>query len=148
MRTFWTIVGAVLLAGCSLDTTTEPPVQHVWHGELLGAPGWEEIEGDAALVWTAGRGQFIASVGLRNDEPYALRLWHVHQGTCDTGGPMLGFPSEYDDLLVDGTGYAERNVLVSDILSPNRSYYVDIHVSDLSQFTVIACADLFLESSD
>ena len=147
MRAFWTIVGAVLLAGCSLDTTFEPPVQYVWHGEMVGAPGWENIQGNAALVWTTGRAQFIASIGIQGDQPYELRLWHVHQGTCETGGPMLGFPGDYDDLLINENGTAETDVLIREALNPNRSYYVDIHLSDLSAATtVIACADTVLET--
>ena len=139
----WFVFGLAFMAACSLESTVDPPEQFQWTGSLVAEPGWE-LEGDAGFIWTEGRGRFLVGIAVTDDEAFALRPWHVHRGSCDDRGAIVGDSGEYPLLVMDGGGAAEIEAVIDDSLSPSRDYYVDVHLSDQELSTIIACGATLL----
>ena len=79
--------------------------------EMSGA-----VSGVAELD-SAGPTRSMARISIGGDQPGATRPWHLHRGTCDQGGAVLG---------------------------PAGDYLVNVHGSVAELRTIIACGDLHL----
>ncbi len=68
--------------------------------------------------------------------------WHVHSGTCDTGGPIVGPADAYPPLTVgtDGEAHVESQIGVETPASGD--YHVNVHRSPTDLATIVACGNL------
>jgi hypothetical protein len=110
------------------------PVRIAFMNTLSMAAALENTgEGDNTLVT-------VVLTGLPAGGPYP---WHVHEGTCETGGPIVGDPAVYPPLTVGTDGRAEANTrLINLRLSEARKYHVNVHRSPSDLATIIACGEL------
>jgi hypothetical protein len=74
-----------------------------------------------------------------------VRPWHVHVGTCESGGPILGDDAAYSRLTIGSDGTTAANVALRMPLDTREAYYVDVHFSDLEFNRIVACGDLILQ---
>jgi copper chaperone CopZ len=83
-----------------------------------------------------------ASVTLANGTPGATYPWHVHVGTCATGGGIFGSPSAYKPITIkkDGTGMSTAKLSMA--IPDSGSYHVNIHHSSSDMKTIVSCGDL------
>jgi superoxide dismutase, Cu-Zn family len=126
------------------DTTPPPQAINEWRAELSNIePSW--VVGSAVVQQTVGEQAFTAAVMIREDIAGAARPWHVHFGTCATGGGIVGDPAAYPPLVTDTAGAATSNVLVRVGLDVNAPYHVNVHESEADLNTLIACGDLVLQ---
>lgn len=88
-----------------------------------------------------GAGTSTATVEIQGANPGALHPWHVHTGTCATGGPIVGEANDYDVLQAGADGRDEQTAAISAGMDDNTRYHVNVHRSP-SDLTVIACGDL------
>src|SRR5690606_551269 len=104
-------------------------------------------EGNAGFIWTAGARRFTIGIALDGDEPNEIRPWILRQGTCADGGPSVGIPSDYPNLLIGPDGFGEVEALIDANVFPSNEYHIAVQQSVFEIQTVIACADLVLISS-
>jgi hypothetical protein len=111
---------------------------------FTGVPGFQQIQGDAMVTWTPGDQLFNAVASISGDAQGLVRPWHVHFGTCATGGAIVGSDAQYPRLVIGADGTATAAVDVRYELSPNVPYHINFHKSDAELDTIIACGDLLL----
>jgi hypothetical protein len=105
-----------------------------------------QITGSSQVLQNVGDTAFTASIDIRNDVPGTVRPWHVHFGTCGSGGGIVGSDAAYPRLAVGSDGAAGNTVTIRDIaLDPAASYHVNVHESDAQFSLLIACGDLILQ---
>lgn len=90
---------------------------------------------------SGGAGTSTATVEIRGAAPGARHPWHVHTGTCSSGGPIVGETNDYDVLEVGANGTDDRTAAISVGMDENARYHVNVHRSP-SDLTVISCGDL------
>ena len=90
---------------------------------------------------SGGAGTSTATVEIRGAAPGARHPWHVHSGTCATGGPIVGEANDYDVLEAGADGTDEQTAAVSAGMDENARYHVNVHRSP-ADLTVISCGDL------
>jgi hypothetical protein len=102
--------------------------------------------GTGNVIMNNGEQAFTVSVEIRNDDPDVVRPWHVHLGTCDTGGPIVGNDRAYPRLSTGLDGASAVAVTIRGIgLDRTDAYHINIHESDLYFTTLIACGDLIIQ---
>jgi Cu/Zn superoxide dismutase len=141
MRITWgVLVLAAMLVGCGDDDSVGDQVER--NADLDGLGDFEELDGDANVRWTQGTSGFLATIELENDEPGAVRPWHVHFGTCGSGGEIVGSAGDYPLLEVGDDGQALATATVSEVLDSGEDYHVNVHLSETELGTIIACGNL------
>ena len=135
------------LIGCATDESAPPidnpdPVDNDLVATIDPIPGRGTASGSAEVSWTQGAAQFTASVAIANDIPTAARPWHVHFGTCATGGDIVGPSGSYPLLVVDATGSAQMTTVVAYELDRIAPYHINVHESQAALATIIACGNL------
>src|SRR5688572_2261014 len=82
------------------DFDVESPLKkgEDWKATLAGRSGYESVTGRTD-VRTLGSETSI-TITLSGARSGAMLPWHLHDGTCDTGGPIVGPASAYAALVV------------------------------------------------
>jgi len=153
---------AFLAFGCTDsddDIVVVPPTDEVPPDEIPPSDVFEwraDITSNDPFIWTLfgtanvlmnnGEAAFTASVEIRNDDVGVERPWHVHFGTCGSGGAIVGDEAAYPRLSTGLDGASAVAITLRGIaLDPNAAYHVNIHESDFYFDTLIACGDLILQ---
>jgi len=120
------------------DGTSNP---RVLQATLAALEPYTAITGAALVTSYPGEQAFNARIDVRGDIPGSIRPWHVHVGTCGSGGSIVGPDAAYPRLAInsDGLAVAETNVLVA---LDAGAYHVNVHYSDAEFSRLIACGDL------
>jgi hypothetical protein len=134
---------ALALAACGGSTTT-PTQQHQWTAAVTGIGAHAQLTGQGAVAWIPGSTQFVATMQIMNDVQGQVRPWHVHFGTCATGGGIVGADGDYPRLTITGAGSATATATVPMSLDINAPYHINVHLSEAEMATIIACGDLVL----
>jgi hypothetical protein len=125
------------------DIDVETPLKsgENWKGTLAGRADWTGTSGTAtARVEGDNTLSTIVLTGLPAGGPYP---WHVHDGTCETGGPVVGEATAYPPLMVGADGRAEASARLLGLkLNEAKKYHVNVHRSPTDLPTIIACGDL------
>lgn len=148
------IAATVLAIGCDDDDdiTDETPGGGSDDGTGGGGTAVEltaTILGTGQYSFVSGLGRvllevdsFGAEIQIRGDLPGAIRPWHVHFGTCGSGGAIVGPPESYRPLTIDNDGGDAVSAQVIATLDPAGSYHINVHLSPTDLPTIIACGDL------
>ena len=152
MRSLSLLALLLLFIGCAPDDPAPPADPAVndmedydvdtaeWQADLQGLPGFEGVSGSATAHVRDGRTHVEASVsGAPAD---GIHPWHIHEGTCDTGGGIVGDPGAYPPLEVGDDGQASADADIDVALEDGASYHVNVHASPDDLGTVVACGDL------
>ena len=162
MRILRLIPVALLAFGCTDDddgTVVVVPPEEVPPDEIPPSNVFEwraDITSNDPYLWTLfgtanvlmnnGEAAFTASIDIRNDDPGVERPWHVHFGTCGSGGGIVGGDAAYPRLSTGLDGASAVAVTIRGVgLDPNAAYHVNVHESDFYFDTLIACGDLILQ---
>jgi hypothetical protein len=156
MRTLALVLAACVVAGSAgcvrvhrdpatgnADVDVESPLKtgEGWKGTVTGRGSWTgasgtataKVEGDNTLAT-------LVLTGLPQGGPYP---WHIHDGTCETGGPIVGDATAYPPLTVGADGRAEANARLFNLkLNEAKKYHVNVHRSSTDLATIIACGPL------
>ena len=100
------------------------------------------LSGEVAIAPTSRAGEFRANLVVRGSSAGQQHPWHVHTGSCNAHGPVVGSLIAYQVLQVRGDGNVDLTQTVRETLRPGQSYYVDIHASRSDMDRILACADL------
>jgi superoxide dismutase, Cu-Zn family len=87
-------------------------------------------------------GQTAVAINLAGGETGGAHPWHVHRGTCATGGDIVGDPAAYPILRPTSAGAATATAHIAVQLVPGESYHVNVHRSAQALGEVIGCGDL------
>lgn len=139
------VLGAALL-GCETDDTDDS-VRRELRTTLAGV-GAFDVTGTAAVTWNVGAMQFTATSTIANDVATSTRPWHVHFGSCDTGGGIVGPPTSYPPLMVGQDGTAQVTTTIAFELDASAPYHVNVHESAAALTTIVACGTLALVGGD
>jgi hypothetical protein len=152
MRVLSIALVAGLALGC-VKTSTNPVTGEVdmdvesptkqgedWSANLTGRGNGAGMTGTVRVAVLSGRS--TATIQLTNAPPGALLPWHIHTGTCETGGPILGEASAYPPLNVGSDGRAQGTANVGARLNEANQYHVNVHASPTEMGTIVACGDL------
>lgn len=128
------------------DDSDDDNITTAWNANLTGVGPYSTISGSSTVRQIINQGVFTAQITLRGDFPAgALRPWHVHVGSCGTGGAIVGNPASYPTLIVGGDGFAQADARVDFQLDPAAPYHVNVHVDPSDLPTLIACGNLVLQ---
>ena len=139
------LIGVASLAACTVSTNgglDVDPVTDVigdWSGNLA-SQGNSGIQGAVAAesaVATTGVSVTISGAASGGRHP-----WHIHRGTCGSGGPIVGDAGAYPVLNVGSNGIASASANLDVALSEDGQYYVNIHRSPQDLGTIVACGAL------
>ena len=133
------LAAVALAAGCaSGGPVVETPGRSL--SATLDATG--AFEGRSAVAVNTVTGNTAASISLAGDRSGAVRPWHVHTGTCGSGGGIVGDPTAYPPLRAGTNGSATAEARVDVGLRPGQQYHVNIHESPSSLGNIVACGNL------
>lgn len=148
-----TLIVVALLATACVRTRTDPVTGRMdvdvenpmkkgesWSGTLKGMGPWASIAGTVSAVTL--NGETTTTIKLSNARPGAVYPWHLHDGECATGGPVVGAPSAYAPLVVGSTGTAEGTARITGTINEAKKYHVNVHASAAEMSTIVACADI------
>ena len=137
MKKVATGICALLAVGCA-STGEMRPVDS-WSGTIQ-AETHEDMR--AAANVNSGMRETVVTVAVAGDENGAVRPWHIHVGTCGSGGAIFGQATDYPPLRVGATGGADATARLRMGLDPAGSYYVNIHESSSNLGNVVGCMQL------
>jgi hypothetical protein len=142
------LLAGLVLASCGGDAPPEAPNDQAAPAAQAPAAGADEIQ-----VYMTPRPDFVAEGSVivrRSGDVYNVSVevdthigpgdypMHIHQGTCESGGPVVVTLSSVEGHEA-GEGRATSTFPASE-LSPGTSYFVQIHHAQGG--APIACADL------
>lgn len=138
MRTYTLFAAALLLAGCTtVQNRIDSPGDDL-SAQLMARSG-STVGGTVQA--NAGSGGTTATVDIRGAVPGARLPWHIHRGTCDSNGPIVGAVNAYPPLLVSSTGRATATATIATNIDEG-DYYVNVHASPDNLGTIVACGEL------
>ena len=151
MRTLLLLGTVAVLASCSSrndgynQNDDEPDTGATdWSVQLESRAG-SQITGSAnvqSIVAAGFGGSTAAAVSIGGATAGAQHPWHVHSGSCATGGPIMGAASEYPVLNASSNGTASATANLSVGLDDDGPYHINIHRSPSDLGTIVACGNL------
>ena len=143
------VLAVLVLASCTARTDGEDMDDADsgitdWSVDLDPQAG-TQIQGTANVqtVVVAGfTGTTAASLSIAGAEVGARHPWHVHSGTCATGGPIMGPGNEYPVLMVGSDGRASASADLAIGLDDDGDYHINVHRSPSDLGTIVACGNL------
>jgi hypothetical protein len=156
MRSLSLFAILLLFAGCAPDDPAPPADPDAndmeiaddgydvdaaeWQANLQGRSGFEGVSGSATAHVRDGRTHVEASVsGAPADGTHP---WHIHEGTCASGGGIVGDADAYPPLEIGDDGQASAEADIDVALQDGASYHVNVHASPDDLGTIVACGDL------
>lgn len=137
MRKIAVGVGTLLLAGCA-STVEMRPVES-WSARITAnAP--EDLRAAASV--NAGMYETAASLSVAGARAGATHPWHIHAGTCGSGGAIVGPAASYPPLTIGSNGQATATARIPVGLESSAQYYVNIHQSPSDLGTIVGCLQL------
>lgn len=131
------------MGGAEASADMQMAAAMAWNGTLQGQPGYEQTTGTAQASSNMGGTTVSVSfagtpmAGMTHTHP-----WHVHAGSCGSGGPIVGDPGAYPMLQPGEDGRGTATATIQPMLKMGQSYYVNIHESPDELGTIVACAEL------
>ncbi len=143
-RIVFAALAAVAVAGCGVahEAAEAMPMTNTiddWSGNLTPVND-SGIRGAAAV--RTGYGQTGVSVTIAGAKSGEQHPWHVHRGTCGSGGPIVGPATAYPVLSVGANGEASASAKIDMQLGETESYYVNIHKSPSDLGTIVSCGEI------
>lgn len=137
-------IAAMALCACGDDDDDDAPQDlQQWSTSLVGQGVYTDISGRSTVRQALDEDGFSATIDVEGDVPGARRPWHVHFGTCATGGDIVGDPASYPVLAIAQNGRADATANVDGVqLISGEPYHVNVHLSPDELETIIACGDL------
>ena len=152
MRTMALMLAALTLTACvrtrtdpatgNVDVDIESPAQRgeEWEGSIRGLNMYSAMTGTARARVVEGVAD--VTVNLRGGTPGQTHPWHVHEGKCGSGGPIVGNPSEYPPITIGAAGNATSTSKLQMNLNEALVYHVNFDASATEMATIIASGEI------
>ncbi len=136
----WFAVGAALVGNTAgLFALAGPMTDYV--ATLAGKDG-RKVHGTATVTPTKDGTGTEVSVTLDDDTPGAKRPWHIHTGSCEKSGGVVGGGRAYAPIVIDDNGHGTGKATLAVALADTTTYYVNIHDAAAAMGIIAACGDL------
>ena len=130
-------LGRRWLAGlCAASMGVTSPT---WTAKL--DPMGESVLGGNAVVTTLAGDTVRATIAVTGGKAGDDMPWHVHFGSCEAHGSIVGIAADYPLLRVRSDGTVNGDARVVARLKEGETYSVNLHRSMADQ-TVVACGVL------
>lgn len=136
---FGIILGTAALVGAAACATVPIYEPAEWNA-TLEPRGGTDVRATARAVTTPG--QTAVAINMAGGTAGATNPWHIHRGTCGSGGAIVGDPGAYPPLRPTSAGGATATAHVRVQLVPGEDYHVNIHRSPELLDQIIACGNL------
>lgn len=123
------------------EEATDEGVLAAWDATLSPASMNSSMTGEASLQATAEGGTEIA-IAVDSGDPGHTYPWHLHSGTCGSGGPIVGDGNAYAPVTTDEAGAGEAEATISINLDPEADYHVNVHASPELLEQIVACGEV------
>lgn len=134
---------AVFLAACGGGQTLEgesEPFPAAWTAEVQ-AQGEAGHSGFSTITLLPD-GQTRANTTLSGGSAGGVHPWAIHEGTCDSEGPIVGTADAYPVLTPNELGNASATATLDLTLASDASYALRIFESPEDRETVVGCGEL------
>jgi hypothetical protein len=140
LRISW-LTGMAILTGCAGQQHDPRPMVGSWFAEVEAVV--DHGHSGFAVVSLSPDETTRANLTMTGGSGGGVHPWHMHEGTCETGGPIVGSPTEYPLMKPDARGDASATVALDEVLSTDEDarYHVAMHQSHVDE-TVVGCGDL------
>ncbi|MGH7475111.1 MAG: hypothetical protein ACRELD_02385 [Longimicrobiales bacterium] len=129
----------VLAAACASGGADDEEGIVDFTATIRSNPGFQ-VNGNAQAIASLGR--TVVTTAVTNATPAATHPWHVHRGSCGSGGPIVGDAADYPLLEIDADGQ-DRAVATIDVqLEDDEDYYINVHESPQRMSSIVACGAL------
>jgi hypothetical protein len=152
MRIIPTLLLAAAVAAChsrvetnpssgavDVDVRTDKKPGEEWTSDVRGRDTWSAATGRATGREMAGT--LTINFSMAGLPSGGVHPWHLHEGKCSTGGPIVGPPTAYPALRPGSDGRASANAQMQVSLNEARDYHINVHLSPNALGTIIACGD-------
>jgi hypothetical protein len=125
-----------------MDVDVESPTQQgeEWTVGLEGTGSHASFRGNARARVIAGT--TTTTLQVTGGMSGARHPWHIHRGTCATGGPIVGEPSAYPPIVIGTDGSGQQSAQIQLQLNEAERYHLNVHASATDMSTIVACGDL------
>jgi hypothetical protein len=135
----WMALSAALVGNSALLYAARPITDYV--ATLVGKDG-RKAHGSATVTPTQdGTGSEVA-VTLTDDTPGATRPWHIHTGSCEKSGGVVGGGRAYVPIVINDKGQGTGKATLAVALADTATFYVNIHDAAQAMGIIVACGDL------
>jgi superoxide dismutase, Cu-Zn family len=145
------IAGFAALTACAPVVAPPPPMAPAqpaptnWRATLQAQSGFANYAGEAVAQSNAAG--TAVSIGFSRPVPAGespSHPWHIHSGTCGSGGPVVGDMNAYPPLrIADQRATASASVNVP--LRRGEPYHVNVHRSAQEMSVIVACGELRMQ---
>jgi hypothetical protein len=120
------MIKIIASAGFALVTIlASGPLSPRWRADLASENG-SKISGSATGESRSADSTAL-TISIRGGEAKSSYAWHVHQGGCDTSGPIIGMDTAYPELQTAEAGTAEAAVTLGIVLPASGVQSVHVH---------------------
>ncbi len=135
----WMALSAALVGNSALLYAARPITEYV--ATLAGKDG-RKAHGSATVAPTKDGTGTEVTVTLADDTPGATRPWHIHTGSCEKSGGVVGGGRAYAPIVISDKGQGTGKATLAVALADTATYYVNIHDAAQAMSIIVACGDL------
>ncbi len=108
----------------------------------LESKGGTMVVGTASAMPGSTPGTTAVEIAITGAPANGVHPWHVHVGSCSSGGDIVGPPTDYAPLTADANGAATSMATVNVPAPTSGDFHVNVHMSPTDLGTIVACGDL------
>ena len=136
----WMALSAAMVGQSALlFALTRPATEYT--ATLVGKDG-RKVRGTATATPTKDGTGTEVLVTLTDETPGATRPWHIHAGSCEKGGGVVGGGRVYTPIAINDKGQGTGKATLPVALADTAAYYVNIHDAAAAMGVIVACGDL------
>ena len=152
MRFLSLVLIAAVASGCvrtsrdpatgKMDVDIESPTKkgEDWKTDLHSTGSMAGIGGTARAK--VADGKTSATITVTVLMAGGMHPWGIHVGKCGSGGPMVGYASNYPMLSVGSDGTARSSAMLMVRLEEASDYHVNVRQSASMMENIVACGNL------
>ncbi len=116
-----------------------------WTTSLTSMSG-TNVTGTASAMPGTTANTTMAEVTIAGAPANGTHPWHIHAGTCASGGDIVGPAADYPPLTADANGAATSTATINVAPPTSGDYHVNVHLSPSDLGTIVACGDLRMDA--
>lgn len=133
--------GSNSMAASADSTAMMAPAGVRWNTTLMSMAG-TKVTGTASVMAGTAAGTTMAEVSISGAPANGEHPWHIHSGTCATGGDVVGPAADYTPIKADASGNGTSMATVNIAAPTSGDFHVNVHMSPSDMKTIVACGDL------
>ncbi|WP_411282139.1 hypothetical protein [Gemmatimonas sp.] len=133
--------GSNAMAASADSTAMMAPAGAHWNATLQSMAG-TKVAGTASAMAGTSAGTTMAEVTISGAPANGEHPWHIHSGTCASGGGIVGPATDYMPIKADASGNGKSMATVNIAAPTSGDYHVNVHMSPTDMKTIVACGDL------